>query len=720
MHTPAVRPGIVARMGLLERLPKSQARLTVVSAGAGWGKTTLLAQWCASDDADFAWLSLERADNDPVRFWVYLITALKTVRPAVGDSGLALLRTPGVNIEESVLPLLLNELTAPHEPLVLALDDYHLINSSAVHAQLGFFLVRLPSTIRLVISSRSDPPLPLARLRARGELLEVHADELRFDGPESSTLLNDALGLNLDADEIDTLQERTEGWPAGLYLAALSLRGRQDRDSFVAAFAGDDRHLVDYLGDEVLAGLSADRRSFLVRTSLLGRLSGELCDAVTGHSGGAEMLAGIERSNLFLVPLDSTRRWYRYHHLFGELLRQELEQSTPELVCELHRRASLWYQAHGEIDDAITHAVAAGEIAPACDLIATHWNAFAHEGKLVTVARWLDGLPQGAVEADSRLCLARAWHALLSNRNDQVEQWIARAEAGGLPGPIRDGTSSIEAGAAIIRTIHLYYVGDIAGSELWAKRAMELEQEHSLWYSMAYSGVAAAHYWREEGSAAASLEQTATLARASGNFLSAVWALELRALLAAQQGNSDAADRLVAQARAIATEHGLEEHWVHAIAYIALAHAREAAGEQSAARTEAERALQIVRRGPGRLETALALVTVARLVPERARESLAEAQRTIASCPDPGFLRAHPLMPRRPRAATRGEQLSDRELEVLRLLFTRLTMREIGNELYVSANTVKTHARSIYRKLNASSRAEAVAGARQLDLLQSR
>jgi ATP/maltotriose-dependent transcriptional regulator MalT len=716
LHAPRARPELVARVGLLEQLPVSQARLVVVGAGPGWGKTTLLSQWCARGDADFAWLSLDGADNDPVAFWAYVIAALGTVRSGLGESALPVLRAPGLAIVESALPLLLNELAGRRDPLVLVLDDYHLITNAAVHAQLLFFVERLPAGVRVAIATRSDPPLPLARLRARGELLEVHAAELRFDEAESAHLLNELLGLELAADDVERLQARTEGWAAGLYLAALSLRSREDRSAFVQAFAGDDRHLVDYLGDEVLADLAPERRSFLLQTSVLERLSAELCDAVTGGSGGAEMLAGIERSNLFLTPLDRTRSWFRYHHLFAELLRQELERTQPDLVSGLHRRASIWFQSRGEIDEAITHATAAGEIDKARDLIATHWNAFANEGKLVTVSAWLNRLPLGAVEADARLCLARAWHALLSNRNDRVEQWIVRAEAAPLPGPIRDGTDSIEAGAALIRTIHLYYRGDIAGCDHWARQAAALES-HPLWYSMAFSGIAGAHYWRGDEEAPAALERTALLAETSGNILSAVWALEFRALLAAQQSDPDTAERFAAQALTLAVEHTLEAHWVHGVVHLALAHAHELRSDLSAALAEAERALEFVRRGPGRLELALALITLARLRPEHAAASLAEASDVIESCPDPGFLRDDGARVPRPRTASRGDELSDREFDVLRLLSTRLTLREIGGELFVSENTVKTHARSIYRKLNAGSRAEAVASARGLELL---
>src|SRR5207248_1940812 len=241
-------------------------------------------------DAHFAWLSLDGADNDPVRFWAYVIAALGTVRSGLGESALPLLRAPGLAIEESALLLLLNELAGRRDPLVLVLDDYHVITSRSVHAQVEFFVERMPAGVRMAIATRSDPPLPLARLRARGELLEVHAEELRFDEAESAHLLNELLGLELAADDVERLQARTEGWAAGLYLAALSLRSREDRSAFVQAFAGDDRHLVDYLGDEVLTDLVPERRSFLLHTSVLERLSGELCDAVTGGSGGAEML----------------------------------------------------------------------------------------------------------------------------------------------------------------------------------------------------------------------------------------------------------------------------------------------------------------------------------------------------------------------------------------------------------------------------------------------
>ena len=349
LHVPAIGERLVHRAALLDALSAGRCRrLTLLSAPAGWGKTTLLAQWAldAGEDQRFGWLSLDPPDNDPVWFWMYVVAALQKISPGVGDRAFELLAM-GADPVQVVLPALLNDLDTIASPMVLILDDYHLVVSRAVHEQIAFFISRIPANLHLVLATRSDPMLPLARLRAGGELAEMRTDDLRFGAGESEHLLNDVLGLDLAHEDIQLLHQRTEGWAAGLCLAALSLAGRADTGGFIRTFAGDNRHIVDYLMAEVLDGQPPELRSFLLRTSVLERLSGPLCDAMLQTSGSASVLEKIERENLFVVPLDMSRGWYRYHHLFGELLRTELRRSEPDLVADLNQRAAAWFETEG-------------------------------------------------------------------------------------------------------------------------------------------------------------------------------------------------------------------------------------------------------------------------------------------------------------------------------------------------------------------------------------
>jgi len=396
LHVPAIGAQLVHRAALLDALSAGRrCKLTLLSAPAGWGKTTLLAQWAlgAGEDQRFGWLSLDPSDNDPVWFWMYVVAALQKISPGVGIRAAELLAM-GADPVQVVLPTLLNDLDTIASPMVLILDDYHLVVSRAIHEQLAFFISRLPANLHLVLATRSDPMLPLARLRASGELAEMRTDDLRFGAVEADHLLNDVLGLDLAHADIQLLHRRTEGWAAGLYLAALSLAGRADAAAFIRTFAGDNRHIVDYLMAEVLDGQPPHLRSFLLRTSVLARLSGPLCDALLQTSGSASVLEKIERENLFVVPLDTSRHWYRYHQLFGELLRTELRRSEPDLVADLHRRAATWFETQGLIDEAVRHLVAGGDIARSADLIAADWVNEFNGGGLSTVSSWLDLLPE--------------------------------------------------------------------------------------------------------------------------------------------------------------------------------------------------------------------------------------------------------------------------------------------------------------------------------------
>jgi anti-anti-sigma factor len=363
---PAPRAGLIPRAGLQALLQAGlEAKLCLVDAPAGSGKTTLLTQWCAdaAGPGRVAWVSLDEGDNDPTRFWEYVVEAFRTVEPNLGETARTALHRRGVDIPRLVLPSLLNDLGEVGSPLVLVLDDYHLITNAICHQTLEVFLDRLPPNVHVVLSTRLDPPLSLARMRGRGELAELRVGQLQFSDEEAAALLNGSMGLGLAAEDVERLAERTEGWAAGLVLAGLSLRGRQDPSGFVAAFSGGDRHVADYLAAEVLERQPAELRAFLLRTSVLERLSGPLCDAVLETQGSAELLGALEASNLFVVSLDDRRQWYRYHQLFADLLRLQLGAREPGLVPVLHRRAAAWHQAAGHIDEAIGHASAAGDLA---------------------------------------------------------------------------------------------------------------------------------------------------------------------------------------------------------------------------------------------------------------------------------------------------------------------------------------------------------------------
>jgi LuxR family transcriptional regulator, maltose regulon positive regulatory protein len=454
LHVPRRRRGLVARPRLIERLSRvSEPKLTVVSAPAGFGKTTLLAEWLAAVSAagrSVAWLSLDKGDNDPVLFWTYLIGALQTAADGVGGHARSLLQSPQPPIE-AVLATLLNDLSASSNDVVLVLDDYHVIEAGDVQDGMAFLLEHLPPQLHLVIAGRADPALPLARLRGRGELVEIRAADLRFTPDEAAAYLNGVMGLALTAPDVAALEGRTEGWIAALQLAALSIQGRDDVAGFIAGFAGDDRYIVDYLVDEVLGRQPADIRSFLVQTSILDRLSGPLCDAVTGQPGGKAMLESLDRANLFMVPLDDSRRWYRYHHLFADVLHTYLLDEHPDRVAALHRRASQWYQQHGEPSQAIRHALAAGDVERAAELVELAIPALRRSRQEATIRGWLEAIPGDVIRVRPVLAVGFIGALMSGGEFEGVEDRLADAERWLEPtGADAEGTWTPPAGMVVV------------------------------------------------------------------------------------------------------------------------------------------------------------------------------------------------------------------------------------------------------------------------------
>src|SRR6202171_3332613 len=428
-YVPKWRRGVVPRPRLSDRLNEgAESKLTLVSAPAGFGKTTLLADWLAAvavDGRTVTWLSLDQSDNHPASFWTYLIAALQTAEPHIGASAISLLQSPQPPPIETILATLLNELTRISHDFVLVLDDYHVIDARDIHDGMVFLLDHLPPRLHLVIASRADPSLPLARLRARGELVEIRAEDLRFTPDEAATYLKDTMGLDVTPSEVAALEERTEGWIAALQLAALSMQGRDDVAGFIAGFAGDDRYIVDYLVEEVLQRQPESVRSFLQQTSILDRLSGPLCDAVTGQDSGVgvgkAMLEALERANLFVVALDDRRHWYRYHHLFGDVLRARLLDEQPEYLPELHRRASAWYERNGEASEAIRHALAALDFSKAADLIELAAPALRRSRQEAALLGWLRALPNELLRCRPVLSNVFAGELLARGPFDRVD-----------------------------------------------------------------------------------------------------------------------------------------------------------------------------------------------------------------------------------------------------------------------------------------------------------
>jgi LuxR family maltose regulon positive regulatory protein len=442
LRAPSSRRRLVERGRLTDRLrtgTDEMPRLVLVAAPAGFGKTTLLTQWLSSGPGDkpaptVAWLSLDPGDADPHRFLTHLVAAVRAAEPGVGGEALALLDATGGSPAEGVLVSLVNDLDTVAGPTVIALDDYHLADAPAVHEAVTFLLDNLPPQVVVAMTTRVDPPLPLSRLRARGELLEVRAADLRFTTEEADAFLNGVMGLGLDAAHVEAFEARTEGWATGLQLAALSARARSSGSgtvgAFVAAFTGSHRFVLDYLVDEVLAAQTADVRAFLLHTSVLDQLSGPLCDAVTGRSDGQRMLEALERDNLFVVALDDERSWYRYHHLFAEALRAVLAAEEPDRVADLHRVAAGWYAEAGMTADAVPHALAGGDGEQAADLVELALAGLRRRRDDRTIRDWVTALPDDVVRRRPLLAASLAWVRLSEGDLDGVEPWLDAAEEG--------------------------------------------------------------------------------------------------------------------------------------------------------------------------------------------------------------------------------------------------------------------------------------------------
>jgi LuxR family transcriptional regulator, maltose regulon positive regulatory protein len=595
------RPKLVARSRLTAKLEREPSRkLTLISAPAGFGKTTLLVEWLrerAGGEGWVAWLSLDEGDNDPIRFMSYLVVALRrTSEEEIGEDVLVALRSLEPPRIEAMIAALVNEIAALPRELTLVLDDYHLIDSQSVHGVVSFLLEHLPDNVHLIVTSRVDPPLQLARLRARNQMIHIGATDLSFTSEEASTFLNEVMGLELSAEDLATLEERTEGWIAGLQLAALSMQDRKDVSGFIKAFSGSYRDVLDYLAEEVLARQPERVRDFMLQTSILDHLTGSLCDALTGRSDGQEMLERLERDNLFVFALDEERRWYRYHHLFAEFLRGRLMRERPESTGELHLRASGWYEGNGHLAEAIGHALTAPDHDLAARLIEKGVEGAVERGEGTTALRWLEALPTEAKRLRPRLFVEHAVALVITGRPDDAEPLLKEAEraaeADGEDGRFLLGFAST------VRSWRARLRGDAPEAVELARRGLSLLPEGEV-HVRNYAAVRLGDALRTVGDLAAADEayaEAAEIGRAAHHAYGRLAGMVMHARVLSEQGRLREADEAFRRALRLLTEEGFELSPAAGIVYIGMADLRYERDDLDEAEHALERGMELAER----------------------------------------------------------------------------------------------------------------------------
>jgi LuxR family transcriptional regulator, maltose regulon positive regulatory protein len=730
LRRPLLRPGTIHRSLLIERLRRDASPPIVsVVAPPGYGKTTLLSQWAEANGQAFAWVSVEERDNDPKVFLTYVAEALDAVEP-VDQRVFDALASPASSVPGSVVPRLGSAFSSMTSPMVLVLDDVHVLRSRECRDAVSVLADHVPAGSQLALAGQAEPPLRTSRLRAEGKLLEIGPADLSLTDKEASSLLRNA-EVTLGHDDVVELNRRAEGWPAGLYLAALYLKEGGTADSAAASFKGDDRLVSEYLESEFLARISQPRRAFLTHTAVLERMCGPLCDAVLEQDGSAAVLADLERSNLLLVPLDRQGEWYRYHHLFRDMLLAELHHREFSLIPALYRRAAQWYEGKGTPAEALEYSMRAADVDSASRLVGALAAPTYQGGRVATAERWFGWLEdRGALEGRPAVAVLAAVISALTGNPVNAERWAAHAERGTVGASLPDGSPSIQPWLALLRAILCRDGGEQMQAD--AELAAKTVAAGSFWRTASILFLAMAHLMAGDPDQADVLfEDAVAEGRASGANIGACVALAERSLLAIAQGSWDLGRQYLSEARSVARDANLADYPPVTILHAAAARIALHDADPRRAREDLTQA-QRLRSG---LTYALPHLAVqARIELARCHLALSDlsAARTLLREAD-GILKRRPRLGvfigqaddlRRDLSRTPGSSapgasaLTDAELRLLPMLATHLTFPEIAAEMFLSRNTIKTEANSIYRKLAATSRSQAVARSRELRLLE--
>ncbi len=730
LRRPDVRPGAVRRLALIERLARGDPRPIVsVVAPPGYGKTTLLSQWAERNGQAFAWVSVDEGDNDPKVLLTYVAEALDAVEP-INRRVFDALASPVSSVPGSVVPRLGSAFSSMTSPVVLLLDDAHTLHNSECRAALSVLADHVPAGSRLALAGRAEPPLRVARLRAEGRILEIGPEDLSLTPEEASSLLRDA-GVALGEDEVTELHRRTEGWPAGLYLAALYLREGGPLASAAVSFGGADRLVSEYMESEFLARISRRQRAFLTRTAVLERMSGPLCETVLEQSGSAATLAELARSNLLLVPLDRRAEWYRYHHLFRDMLLAELERLEPGLIPVLRRRAAGWCLQNGLPEEALEYSIAAGDADTAAGLVEKLVVPAHRQGRVPTVQRWLRWLEgRGGIEGHPMAAVLAALFCALTGRPVEAERWADVVDRWQYQDPARPGDPSTEAWAAVMRTF-------LCRRGVEQMRA-DADEAVSRFATQSFvtpapaflQGIARVLCGDLDGGDE-SLEASVSVGEQVGAHEDVALALCGRSQVAMAGGEWGRAGVLADQAGAVLCRAGIEESYATPLVSAVRARVAMHRGDVPAARRElltAQRLRHLLTYAlpyyavQARIELTRVHVALADL--QGARTLMREVDELLRRRPDLGTLTGEAQALRARLATERGSTasgasaLTAAELRLLPMLSTHLSMPEIAGELFLSRNTIKSQAISIYRKLGATSRSQAVARSRELGMLE--